>query len=65
VFGGARAARFTLSGRNLHWWTKYRGGDPEAENFFGGFALPQLQRNRELAAYPASRQLWATLHVEF
>ena len=54
-FGGARAARLQLSGRNLYWWTKFRGGDPEAENFFGGFELYQLQRNRELAAYPASR----------
>jgi len=65
LLGGAHAARLSLSGRNLYWWTKYRGGDPEAENFFGGFALPQVQRNRELAAYPASRQYWVTLHVEF
>jgi hypothetical protein len=64
-FGGARVARLQLSGRNLIWWTKYRGGDPEAENFFGGFALFQLQRNRELAAYPASRSFWASLRVDF
>lgn len=63
-FGAGRAARLTLSGRNLVTWTRYRGGDPEAENFFGGFALPQVQHNRELAAYPASRQLWFTIHLE-
>jgi outer membrane receptor protein involved in Fe transport len=63
--GGARSARLLLSGRNLRWWTKFRGGDPEAENFFGGFALPQVQRNRELAAYPASRVYWLTVHLEY
>jgi hypothetical protein len=61
----ARTVRLALSGRNLLWWTRFRGGDPEAENFFGGFELPRVQRNRELAAYPASRQFWATLHLEF
>jgi hypothetical protein len=54
-----------VSGRNIVWWTKYRGGDPEAENFFGGFDLYQLQRNRELAAFPASRSYWLTLKAEF
>ena len=62
---GARSARLVASGRNLRWWTHYRGGDPEAENFFGGNALPQVQRNRELAAYPASRQYWLTLHLDY
>jgi len=26
---GVTGAEFTLSGRNLFWWTPYRGGDPE------------------------------------
>jgi TonB-linked SusC/RagA family outer membrane protein len=58
-------ARLQLSGRNLYWWTKFRGGDPEAENF-GATGVPSsVQRNRELAAYPASRQFWLNLNVEF
>lgn len=61
----SRGARVTLSGRNLVTWTGFRGGDPEAENFFGGFALQPLQHNRELAAYPASRQVWLTFQLEY
>jgi hypothetical protein len=58
-------ARLQLSGRNLYWWTKFRGGDPEAENF-GATGVPgSVQRNRELAAYPASRQFWLNLNLEF
>jgi hypothetical protein len=63
--GDARSARVMLSGRNLHTWTRYRGGDPEAENFFGGFGAQSLQHYRELAAYPASRQFWLTLQLEY
>jgi TonB-linked SusC/RagA family outer membrane protein len=65
VWSRAQSARLQLSGRNLYWWTDFRGGDPEAENF-GATGVPSsIQRNRELAAYPASRQFWLNLNVEF
>jgi TonB-linked SusC/RagA family outer membrane protein len=59
------AARLSLSGRNLVWWTDFRGGDPEAQNFGGGGTPDAVQRNRELAAYPASRSFWLTFSVNF
>lgn len=58
-------AKLSLSGRNLIWWTDFRGGDPEAQNFGGGGAPDAVQRNRELAAYPASRSYWLNLSVSF
>jgi TonB-linked SusC/RagA family outer membrane protein len=63
VGGGARSARVSLSGRNLKWWTEFRGGDPDFANFGG--TPESVQRNRELAAYPASRQFWANVQVGF
>ena len=58
-------AKLSLSGRNLVWWTDFRGGDPEAQNF-GATGVPDaIQRNRELAAYPASRSYWLNLSVDF
>jgi len=60
---GVTGAEFTLSGRNLFWWTPYRGGDPEFSNF--GAGNDNLQRNRELAAYPASRSFWLNLNLGF
>lgn len=65
VFTGASTAKLTLSGRNLIWWTNYRGGDPESQNF-GNAGIPaSVQRNVELAAYPASKTFWLTLSVDF
>lgn len=61
----AQSARIQLSGRNLYWWTKFRGGDPEAQNFGAGNVPDAVQRNRELAAYPASRTFWLNFNVEF
>lgn len=58
-------ARLQLSGRNLVWWTKFRGGDPEAENFGAGNVPGSVQRNRELAVYPSSRSFWLNLSLEF
>lgn len=63
--GRVEGARLSLSGRNLVWWTKFRGGDPEAQNFGGGGAPDAVQRNRELAAYPASKSFWLNLNVTF
>jgi hypothetical protein len=58
-------AKLSFSGRNLKWWTDFRGGDPEAQNF-GATGVPDaIQRNRELAAYPASKSYWLNLSVDF
>ncbi len=65
VWGRAQSARVQLSGRNLYWWTKFRGGDPEAQNFGQGGVPDAVLRNRELAAYPASRTFWLNFNVEF
>ena len=61
----ASNVRLQLSGRNLKWWTDFRGGDPEAENFGAGNVPGNVLRNRELAAYPASRTFWFNVMVEF
>ena len=60
---GAESARLVFSGRNLKTWTKFRGGDPDFSNFGG--TPESLQRNRELAAYPANRQYWLTLQLGY
>ncbi len=65
VWGRAQSAKVQLSGRNLYWWTKFRGGDPEAANFGAGNVPDAIQRNRELAAYPASKSFWLNFNVEF
>ena len=65
VWSRAQGARVQLSGRNLYWWTKFRGGDPEGQNFGAGNVPDAVQRNRELAAYPASRSFWLNVNVEF
>jgi hypothetical protein len=65
VWSHASAAKLQFSGRNLHWWTKFRGGDPEAENFGAANVPASIQRNREIAAYPASRSYWLNLSLEF
>ena len=63
---GAETTRLTVSGRNLKTWTKFRGGDPDFANFGGGAGAPaSVQRNRELGAYPPSRQFWVNLQVGF
>lgn len=58
-------AKLALSGRNLKWWTDFRGGDPEAQNFGAGGVPDAVQRNRELAAYPASKSYWLNFSVDF
>ena len=65
LWGRTQNARVQLSGRNLYWWTRFRGGDPEAANFGAGNVPDAIQRNRELAAYPASRSFWLNFSVEF
>lgn len=63
LFARANNARLSVSGRNLKTWTTFRGGDPDFSNFGG--TPESLQRNRELAAYPASRSFWFALSVGF
>jgi len=65
TWSGANGAKLSLSGRNLAWWTKFRGGDPEAQNFGAGGVPDAIQRNRELAAYPASRSYWLNFSLDF
>jgi TonB-dependent starch-binding outer membrane protein SusC len=60
---GGRDAKISLSGRNLKTWTKFRGGDPDFQNFGG--TPDAVQRNRELGAYPASKQYFVNLQVRF
>jgi TonB-linked SusC/RagA family outer membrane protein len=61
--GTGHDAKIAVSGRNLKTWTKFRGGDPDFSNFGG--TPDALQRNRELAAYPASKQYFVNLQVRF
>ena len=65
VTSRANSAKLSVSGRNLVWWTDFRGGDPEAQNFGAGNVPDAIQRNRELAAYPASKSYWLNLSVDF
>jgi len=60
---GGHDAKLTFSGRNLKTWTNFRGGDPDFQNFGG--TPDALQRNRELGAYPASKQYFVNLQVRF
>ncbi|MBK8061558.1 MAG: SusC/RagA family TonB-linked outer membrane protein [Gemmatimonadetes bacterium] len=65
LWSRAQSARIQLSGRNLYWWTDFRSGDPEAQNFGAGNVPDAIQRNRELAAYPSARSFWLNFNVEF
>lgn len=56
---GANAATFTLSGRNLHTWTKWGGVDPEAF-----FVTEQFART-EQAQVPPLRQLLLSMNLTF
>lgn len=60
---GAETARLSLSGRNLKTWTRYRGTDPDYDNF--GVLPRGVQRNRELGPYPPSRSYWLGLELTF
>jgi TonB-linked SusC/RagA family outer membrane protein len=56
---GANAGTLTLSGRNLHTWTKWKGVDPEAFFVFEQFA------RTEQAQVPPLRQLLASMNLTF
>ena len=61
VWGGARTARVSFSGRNLFVGTSYSGLDPEVSNF-GNQAVA---RNIDVTPYPPSRQFYLTLDFGF
>ena len=65
VTSRVNGAKLSVSGRNLKWWTDFRGGDPEAQNFGAAGVPDAIQRNRELAAYPASKSYWLNFSVDF
>jgi hypothetical protein len=53
-------ARVSLSGRNLHIWTKYNGYDPEVNN--GGSVVARFV---DLAPWPPTRIFFLTLDLGF
>ncbi len=55
------SARVYITGRNLHTFTKYTGGDPETVNVNG--MTPGI--NTSLSYYPSSLQLIAGLQLRF
>lgn len=56
---GASSARITLSGRNLHTWTKYTGIDPEA--YFVGEAYVRVDQGQT----PQLAQFKTTINLTF
>jgi TonB-dependent starch-binding outer membrane protein SusC len=61
LWGGARTARVSLSGRNLLTSASYSGLDPEVSNF-GNQAVA---RNIDVTPYPPSRQFYLTFEFGF
>jgi hypothetical protein len=59
LFGGARSARISLSGRNLFSIDDYTGLDPEVSNF-GNQAI---FRNIDVAPFPPSRSFWFSIDL--
>ncbi len=59
LFGGARSARISLSGRNLFSVDSYNGLDPEVSNF-GNQAI---FRNVDVAPFPPSRSFWLSIDL--
>ncbi|HVE85251.1 MAG TPA: SusC/RagA family TonB-linked outer membrane protein, partial [Myxococcales bacterium] len=56
-----RHARVSVSGRNLLAFTPYSGLDPEVSNF----GNQPIARNIDLAPFPPSRSLWASIQLGF
>jgi hypothetical protein len=55
-----QTARLSLSGRNLHIWTKYNGYDPEVNN--GGNVVARFV---DLAQWPPSKSFFFTVDLGF
>ncbi len=58
---GLHDARIGVTGRDLFWWTKYSGLDPEVANF-GSSAI---RSNTDVTPYPPSRSIFFNLAVGF
>ena len=61
VWGSARSARLSLSGRNLLTFTDYTGLDPEVSNF----GNQNVARNIDVAPFPPSRSFWFGVDIGF
>ena len=58
---GIKDARLGLTGRDLFWWTKYSGLDPEVANF----GAAAIRSNVDVTPYPPSRSIFINLAVGF
>jgi hypothetical protein len=61
LWGRARYAQLSVSGRNLLTFTDYSGLDPEVSNF----GNQNIARNIDVAPFPPSRSFWFSLRVGF
>ncbi|HET7039194.1 MAG TPA: SusC/RagA family TonB-linked outer membrane protein [Gemmatimonadales bacterium] len=59
LFGNARYARLSISGRNLLTFTGYTGHDPEVSNF----GNQNVARNIDVAPFPPSRSFWFAIDL--
>jgi len=60
-FGRLTNARLSVSGRNLFWWYKYSGLDPEV-SFTGN---QQVGRGNDLTPYPPARYVYVSVDIGF
>lgn len=58
---GARSLRLNLQARNVAIWTKYKGFDPE----FNNFGNQNLNRFIDLAPFPGARQFYVSVDLGF
>jgi hypothetical protein len=61
MWGGAKTANLTISGRNLFTSTNYTGLDPEVSNF----GNQNIARNIDVAPFPPSRSFWFGVEIVF
>jgi TonB-linked SusC/RagA family outer membrane protein len=62
AFGiGVRDVRLGVTGRDLFWWTKYTGLDPEVANF----GANAIRSNVDVTPYPPSRSIFFNIAVGF
>jgi TonB-linked SusC/RagA family outer membrane protein len=58
---GVKDVRLGVTGRDLLWWTKYSGLDPEVANF----GAQAIRSNVDVASYPPSRSVFFNIAVGF
>jgi outer membrane receptor protein involved in Fe transport len=61
LWGSAKTASLSLSGRNLWTQTDYTGLDPEVSNF----GNQNIARNIDVAPFPPSRSFWFGVNIAF